>query len=108
MIQDNITFNNVKTNGVYTDQWPFILTGQTGPDGDGGIINAVDIDWNGAQLGRQTINTTGQLLAYLAEKIDESDFVNLLNKYIITDDSLVTEIIQDGDQSKFSIKVNNI
>ena len=46
--QNGITFNSYKTTGVPTDQWPFRLTGQQGPDEDGGIINAVDIDWNGA------------------------------------------------------------
>lgn len=49
-IKDGITFNSYKTTGVPTDQWPFRLTGTEGPDEDGGIINAVDIDWNGAQL----------------------------------------------------------
>ena len=49
--QNDITFNSYKTTGVPTDQWPFRLTGQQGPDEDGmGIINAVDIDWNGAQF----------------------------------------------------------
>lgn len=50
MIQDGITFNSVKTAGVEYDQWPIILTGQQGPDEDVGVINVVDIDWNGADL----------------------------------------------------------
>ena len=29
----------------------------------GGIINAVDIDWNGAQLGDKTLSTTGEVLS---------------------------------------------
>lgn len=53
MTQDGITFNSVKTAGVEKEQWPLILTGQMGPDEDGGIINAVDIDWNGAEFIRQ-------------------------------------------------------
>ena len=28
------------------------------------LINAVEIDWNGAQLGTTTINTTGELLSH--------------------------------------------
>lgn len=28
------------------------------------FINAVEIDWNGAQLGTTTINTTGELLSH--------------------------------------------
>ena len=27
-------------------------------------VNAVEIDWNGAQLGTTTINTTGELLSH--------------------------------------------
>ena len=48
--QNGITFNNYKTGGVEKEYWPLILTNQQGPDEDGGIINVVDIDWNGAQL----------------------------------------------------------
>lgn len=65
-----ITFNTYKTAGVEYDQWPLILTGQQGPDEEGGIINAVDIDWNGAdwssiptdQETPSEINTTADLL----------------------------------------------
>ena len=68
--QNGINFNNVKTNGVEQGLWPFFLAGQTGPDDDGGIVNAVDIDWNEAVLPNGnpedatdlTINTTGELL----------------------------------------------
>ncbi len=82
--QNGIDFNNYKTAGVPTNEWPFRLTGQQGPDDDGGIVNAVDIDWNGAELdlsdssiaadvpgvvnGKKVINTTGELFA----DIDES------------------------------------
>lgn len=31
------------------------------------LVNAVEIDWNGAQLGTTTINTTGELLSYISE-----------------------------------------
>lgn len=41
--QNGISFPNVKTAGVKTDTWPLYLTGQQGPDSDGGVINAVDI-----------------------------------------------------------------
>ena len=30
-------------------------------------VNAVDIDWNGAQVNGSTINTTGELLAKIAD-----------------------------------------
>lgn len=69
MTQNGITFNSVKTAGVEKEQWPLLLTGQQGPDEDGGVINAVDIDWNSAILPNGnpedatdlTINTTGEL-----------------------------------------------
>lgn len=71
MTQNGITFNSVKTAGVEKSAWPLILAGQQGPDEDGGVINAVDIDWNGAQVklngdsSNRTINTTGELLSQI-------------------------------------------
>ena len=50
MTQGQITFNNVKTAGVNMSQWPILLAGQQGPDEEGGVVNAVDIDWNEAKL----------------------------------------------------------
>ena len=48
MIQDNITFNNVKET-VDFGMGPVGIAGQTGVDPEfGGVINAIDIDWNGA------------------------------------------------------------
>jgi hypothetical protein len=62
--QNGISFNNYKTAGIEKEAWPLILSGQQGPDEDGGIINAVDIDWNSAQAGEELgiINTTGDLI----------------------------------------------
>lgn len=76
--QSGIQFNQVKTAGVKLGSWPVILDGQSGPDEDGGAINAVDIDWNGAVLPNGdiengtsvTINTTGDLLK-LIDKMNE-------------------------------------
>jgi hypothetical protein len=78
MTQNGITFNSVKTGTVKMGYWPITLQGQTGPDDDGGIVNAVDIDWNGAVLPNGdiengtsvTINTTGDLLK-LIDKMNE-------------------------------------
>ena len=47
--QNSITFNNVKSSGEITGGSP-IGYGSTGVDEFGGIINAVDIDWNSAGL----------------------------------------------------------
>jgi len=67
MTQDGINFNNVKDGGKVQSSSP-IWTGQVGVDEFGGVINAVDIDWNGAEVGTingvdfGTIKTTGKLL----------------------------------------------
>ena len=71
--QNGINFNNYKSQSgstVNMGQWPVVLAGQIGPDEDGGVVNAVDIDWNSAILPNGnpedasdlTINTTGELL----------------------------------------------
>ena len=49
MTQDGINFNNVKDGALTIESSP-IWTGHIGVDEFGGIINAVDIDWNGAQI----------------------------------------------------------
>lgn len=49
MNQDGIEFTNVKVAGEITGGAP-ISTGNNGIDEFGGIINAIEIDWNGAQL----------------------------------------------------------
>ena len=70
MIQNGITFNSVKTGVLPMSQWPtFSLKKQEGVDEDGGIINAVDIDWNGAQVEENvTLNSTGDLLSWIKIK----------------------------------------
>ena len=78
MTQNGISFNSVKNGVTQFSNWPLKLKNQVGPDGDGGIINAVDIDWNGAVLPNGdiengtsvTINTTGDLLK-LIDKMNE-------------------------------------
>lgn len=82
MIQNGITYNGVKTQGVEKAAWPLVLAGQQGPDEDGGVVNAVDIDWNGGVLpngdietgNSVTINTTGELLS-LINKMQEEIYV---------------------------------
>ncbi len=76
MEQNGITFNSVKTAGIEKEAWPLILSGQQGPDEEGGIINAVDIDWNEANVSTgflsvhsKTIQTTGDLLYWLQEDL---------------------------------------
>ena len=73
----NIQFNNIKEIGLPIGGMPIGVDGLTEDliTENGGIINAVQIDWNGAQLSYvslpnildngNTINTTGQLLALI-------------------------------------------
>lgn len=66
MVQNDITFNNVKQT-IDFGMGPVGIAGQTGVDPEwGGVINAVDIDWNDANLGSYIISTTGQLLSYMS------------------------------------------
>ena len=62
---NGIEFNNVKQYGNFVSGGPLRIQGLDGtdPDDGTGIINVVDIDWNGASICNQTVNTTGQLLS---------------------------------------------
>ena len=67
MTQDNIVFNSVKIYGKEINSGPLgILGKEGGVDEFGGVINAVDIDWNGARPdigeGENGITTIGELL----------------------------------------------
>ena len=55
--QNGIEFTNVKDGGKLQASFP-IWAGQVGVDEFGGIINAVDIDWNGAVLPNGNIANT--------------------------------------------------
>lgn len=88
MTQGNITFNNVKQT-IDFGMGPVGIAGQTGVDSEwGGVINAIDIDWNCAYLPNVTlsnlednnkINTTGDLL-YLIN--DMQGQINLLAELV--------------------------
>ena len=66
---NGIQFNNVKSDGGLFGVTPIMVNDGTGKalhgvDPEfGGIINAVEIDWKGASICNQTVNTTGQLLS---------------------------------------------
>lgn len=52
-IQDGITFSKYReaSDGQAIGTAPIVVADQEGVDPNfGGVINAVDIDWNGAQL----------------------------------------------------------
>ena len=95
--QNNVNFSTVKTSGVKLSTWPIYLNGQQGPDEDGGVINAVDIDWNGANLSARkeainstgipdtvalptSLNTTGELLDIIAQQQAQIDALILMVK----------------------------
>lgn len=69
--QDTIHFNNVKTGAMFSGGTITVDATTTGVDPEwGGIINAVEIDWNGAQLKngstvKATLNTTGEMFSML-------------------------------------------
>ena len=120
MIQDNITFNSVKNEGLHAESYPLYRSTINGVNPDfGGIINAVDIDWNDAQLkkldskGTSTINTTitttGQLLSIIKTLVEkcaiQSQQIEQLQSAIVT---LSNAIVQNISSSESSISQNNI
>ena len=71
--QSNINFNNVPVGSDQFNGWGTkytnmnnVLYGKYDPDPENieKSFNAVEIDWNGAQLGTTIINTTGELLSH--------------------------------------------
>lgn len=62
-IDNNINFTNVKETTVPVGG-VVAVRGAQGVDPEyGGVINAIDIDWNGAQVAGKTLNTTGEVLS---------------------------------------------
>ena len=83
MEQSGISFSSVKRGMIALSNLPLSCTHGNGPDEDGyGIVNAVDIDWNGAVLKgadlenntNLTLNTSGDLLK-LIEDIQKEIYV---------------------------------
>ena len=66
--QNNVTFKYVKKGGLKLPVTPISVDcfDRDNIEAEGGIINAVDIDWNGAEVGEnQYINTTGDLINFI-------------------------------------------
>ncbi len=61
----NVNFTNIKSIGLPFGACPIGIEGLTEDliAENGGIINATQIDWNGAQVAGKTLNTTGELLS---------------------------------------------
>ena len=64
--QNGIDFNNISfTDYTFVDSVVSKDSASKIAAGKGRYVtNAVTIDWNGAQLGTTTINTTGELLSH--------------------------------------------
>ena len=62
----DIHYNSIKNINTPIGQFPLGIKGLTEDliEENGGVINATQIDWNGAQLGDKEINTTGELLSH--------------------------------------------
>ena len=62
----DIHYNSIKNINTPIGQFPLGIKGLTEDliEENGGVINATQIDWNGAQLGNKEINTTGELLSH--------------------------------------------
>lgn len=91
----NVRFNNVKDGGKVQSSSP-VWTGQNGVDEFGGIVNAIDVDWNEAQLGAAiqaietvpdngdlnstTITTTGELIQVIAKQQKQIDALIVMMK----------------------------
>ena len=87
---NNIIFNNVKDISVPISG-AIGVRGAQGVDPEfGGIINAIDIDWNGMQLGKEhVINTTGELASYISTASTEINNIrtDLSSNYITTSEA---------------------
>ncbi|MBR6606672.1 MAG: hypothetical protein IKK92_12565 [Prevotella sp.] len=61
----NIQFNNIKEIRLPIGAMPIGIDGLTEDliAENGGVINAIDIDWNGTQVSGKTLNTTGEVLS---------------------------------------------
>lgn len=62
----DIHYNSIKNINTPIGQFSLGIKGLTEDliEENGGVINATQIDWNGAQLGDKEINTTGELLSH--------------------------------------------
>ena len=75
--QNNINFTNVQASNIYAAGGKFSLSAND--DGTGKFdttltgdeisksLNAVEIDWNGAQVNNITLNNTGQLISIIKD-----------------------------------------
>ena len=67
--KSNVTFNKTKNVGLKDSGGPILINGLTGtdPDDGTGIVNAIDIDWNGAVLFLKSFCKCSMMLQRLAK-----------------------------------------
>lgn len=100
-IDKEIKFNNVKGTGINLNTGLPIFSRKYKKDNDGNIIfnkpiiNAIDIDWNAAQLQNNEINTTGDLLNIIKD---------LQNKINILNEKVFNNTIEYNDPTEFCIE----
>ena len=97
---DTISFNNIPAGGKGTKGsafWNHSVNVDVWKDnGDGTkwkpAVNAVDIDWNGAELGSSTINTTGELLALIKSMADRIE--QLENGMLTISNAVIQQVLE--------------
>lgn len=108
---NNITFSNVTDPGLVFGGSPIAYNGAYPTSGDTVtfsndnhlMVNAIDIDWNGAEIGNNvTINTTGDLIAWIKgiETSGGSGSVTVSNKNAEIGKSLTTIATVGGTDIK--------
>lgn len=118
--QNGVLFNKYResSDGQAIGVAPILVSGQEGVDSEfGGIINAVDIDWNAADLQSAVsqastntsedlsitgINTTGDLIKVVAEQQAQIKSLSLLVKALY--ESIV---VTDSGTSQTNYTINN-
>lgn len=96
---NGINFQSVKLPQTLFKEGPLgIVPSNTGDNSEGSkgityngeeitsvtpFINAVDIDWNDAQVNGESLKTTGQLLNIISSKVDENSFKTINGEPII-------------------------
>jgi len=84
--QSNIEFSNVKKSSIPLSTGPLTIGNQIGPSRFGGIINAVDIDWNHGYIQsiNEYIDTTGDLLSKINNIYNQLSELNENNSNYVT------------------------
>lgn len=103
--QNGVVFNKYResSEGQAIGVAPILVSGQEGVDAEfGGIINAVDIDWNGVEVDDirdHDISTTGQLINYIKGAYSSG------NQFNDTQKQLLLALINSNSEGKTPLQV---